>query len=564
MGAKLLQPTLTAGEMAPALFGRVDINRYMAGLRRCRNFIVRPYGGVENRTGGYYCYGRDGADDHRVIPFVYSTEISYVLFFGDGYVRVLSGGAEVLPTAPAYDSGTTYALDDYVTADGVTYRSIQAANLNNDPDISPLWWEADTGLQFSSPYTAAQVDAIRYTQSADVLYLAHPDVATRELRRTSANVFSFRLFENKEGPFLDLNSDESIKVAASAVQGDIELEASADIFTANAVGSLFYLEPKNLGQLLPWIVGDRGIVVGDLRRSDGKTYRAVTVPAVGTWHETGPRQPIHENGRTWDGSGKSKTNGVDTWSVGIEWEFVDTGYGVVKITAVTDGNSALGTVTKRLPASVVGGVGSPANTWPLVGDGVTRTFAIAGAGYGIYAVTIGGTGVTPDPNYTPGPGAGGNIDGCPQVDQLLSVGDGTTIRAGDVVVGDWLELEDPETGESVLGKVTYSESRLQRVWRVVTSREVMARVSASAPIWVRGGGYRNPERLMGQEVRTRRAGVSDWDVVMDLSYLGVDYVQLITVGDRNFWVGEPETGELAQGFILHHNEKNSDISDPFP
>ena len=47
MGSRLMQPTLTAGEVSPSLHARVDINRYAAGLKRCRNFIVRPYGGAE-------------------------------------------------------------------------------------------------------------------------------------------------------------------------------------------------------------------------------------------------------------------------------------------------------------------------------------------------------------------------------------------------------------------------------------------------------------------------------------------------------------------------------------
>lgn len=41
---------------------------------------------------------------------------------------------------PDWDSGTTYALDDLVTYSGATYKSLQAGNLNKQPDSEPTWW----------------------------------------------------------------------------------------------------------------------------------------------------------------------------------------------------------------------------------------------------------------------------------------------------------------------------------------------------------------------------------------------------------------------------------------
>lgn len=409
MGAKLLQPTMTAGEVSPELFGRVDINRYGAGLRRCRNFVVRPYGGVETRAGLRFVARAPTpvVGSHRLLPFVFADGVSYLLVFGDKFLRFVSSGAEVVPVAPDYASGTTYALNGYTTSGGLRYRSLQAANTGNAPATSPSWWVRDDGLQIATPWSISDIRSLRYTQSADVMYLVDGIHAPRTLSRTAANVFVLETYKPKEGPFRALNADESVVVAASAVMGTVTLTANADIFTANAVGSLFYLEPKNLGKVKPWVVGDRGITVGTLRRNDGKTYKAVTVPGGGAWTETGNQPPIHEDGRAWDGAGTSKTNGADTWYVGVEWEYQDGGFGVVEITSVTNSKVAVGTVTKRLPASVVGGVGTPGNTWNLTGDGTTRTFAIAGAGYGVFAVTIGGVPVQSDPNYQPPPPAGG-------------------------------------------------------------------------------------------------------------------------------------------------------------
>jgi hypothetical protein len=47
---------------------------------------------------------------------------------------------------PEWDGVTTYALDAYciMTSTHRIYKSLQAANTNNQPDTSPTWWE-DTG-----------------------------------------------------------------------------------------------------------------------------------------------------------------------------------------------------------------------------------------------------------------------------------------------------------------------------------------------------------------------------------------------------------------------------------
>jgi hypothetical protein len=418
MAAKLLQPTLTAGEVSPSLHGRVDINRYATGLKRCRNWIVRPYGGVENRPGFRYVATAPTTGLNRVIPFVFSDGVSYVLVFGHNVVRFISSGAEVTPAAVAWSAVTTYGTGAYALGGpgGTTiFRSLQGANLNHQPDPAggtTAWWIPDAGLQLGSPYPGTALSQLRYTQSADVLYITHPDYEPRELRRLTANSFEFALHEHREGPFLDLNVNESLKVASSSAQGTATITSTDDLFTSSKVGNLLYLETKNLGQVKPWVVGDRSVTSGAQRRSDGKTYTAVTVPTGGTWTETGPRQPVHENGRAWDGSGETKTNGTDTWSVGIEWEYTDSGFGVVKILTVVDARTATAQVMKKLPLQVVGGVGGPANTWgPFVGDGVTTAFSIPAAGYGVYSVTIDGVGWQPDPNYTPPAPVGGGFDG---------------------------------------------------------------------------------------------------------------------------------------------------------
>src|SRR3546814_15048603 len=75
------------------------------------------------------------------------------------------------------------------------------------------------------------------------------------------------------------------------------LTASFDLLAACMVESLVSLEPKALGNIKPWVQGERtpNLVQGALRRSDGKVYRASNVPSAGgspNYTETGNVRPI--------------------------------------------------------------------------------------------------------------------------------------------------------------------------------------------------------------------------------------------------------------------------------
>jgi hypothetical protein len=374
MATPLLQPSFSGGELAPGLRDRVDIQRYGTSVAKCRGFIVRAYGGLENRPGTQFVGEvKDSAEVARLIKFQPTATIAYAIVLNDGYMEFIFEGAYV----------------------------------ESSPGVR---------AQVVSPYTSAQIFDVKFTQSNDVMYLTHGDHKPRELRRLTATSFELREFDPRNGPFRTINADEAQKMAASAPVGNVTLTANYNAFSANAVGTLVYLEQKDLTGTRPWEVGERDVVVGVQRRSDGKTYRASAVPATpsGGWIQTGANKPVHESGKAWDGPGDTRDTGTNDYTVGVEWEYLHSGYGIVQITGYTSPTQVTGVVTKRLPDAVVGGIGSPANTWTLSGDGTTKTFALAGAtsdSENDYNVTIGGTPVQSNPYYEPpviGGGSGGS------------------------------------------------------------------------------------------------------------------------------------------------------------
>lgn len=355
---KLTQVSFSSGEVSGSVAARVDLARYQTALKTCRNFFVLPTGGAANRPGSYFMAATkdSGSKESIIIPFVFSDEQAYLLEVGEEYIRV-------------YSQSTL--IDEVVT-----------------------------------PYQEADLGNIRFTQSADVLTVVHPAYPPHELRRLNASTFEFVEIEFENGPFLDVNDDETIYVHASAVMGSVTLTATSSIFNANHVGALFRLEERDLSVIEPWepskeLVSGGASPFGLLRRSDGKVYRCVSNEASGSAGTyTGTIRPNHDKGIAADGDGGT----IDTLAerAGVDWEYVHSGFGIVRITGYTSGTQATAQVLVRLPENVVGGATTAQGPWTMTGDGSDVTLSITGAtseDENEYEVTLDGV-IQPANTYT--------------------------------------------------------------------------------------------------------------------------------------------------------------------
>ena len=139
--AEIIQRSFTSGEIAPSLRSRTDLNKYQSGLALCENFIVRAQGGVYSRPGTRYIGELgDSTKVGRLIPFSFSTEQTYILVFEHLKMRIIKDGGYIL------DGGSPYEL---VTT-----------------------------------YTEAQLSRLKFTQSADVLTIVHPDHDPAAIRQS--------------------------------------------------------------------------------------------------------------------------------------------------------------------------------------------------------------------------------------------------------------------------------------------------------------------------------------------------------------------------------------------
>lgn len=188
----IIERAFSGGELAPALYARVDHSKYQTGLRTARNLICMRHGGVTQRPGTMFVGSAlNGAAQVRLIPFIFNETglgQSYVLEFGNQYIAFWQNGAPVTTTGAAFNIFTFYGLGSYATYLGVVYISLQGPNVGNIPASSPTFWRAQSQLQIFTPYLQADLATLDFAESADVLTIVHPNYAPRELTRvTSTN-----------------------------------------------------------------------------------------------------------------------------------------------------------------------------------------------------------------------------------------------------------------------------------------------------------------------------------------------------------------------------------------
>ena len=186
----------TAGELSPRLDGRNDLSKYPAGCKTLENIVIYPHGAAARRPGTQFIAEvKTSSAKTRLIPFEFSTTQTYILEFGNQYMRVYKDKGQVLSGGSAFE--------------------------------------------ISTPYLTAELFDIKFAQSADIMYITHPSHATRKLSRTGHTSWSLDIVNFTNGPYLDTNtSTTTITASAQTVGTGRTFTASASTFVSTDVDRL--------------------------------------------------------------------------------------------------------------------------------------------------------------------------------------------------------------------------------------------------------------------------------------------------------------------------------------
>ena len=286
-----LQTNFTTGELDPLLRARVDLEQYPNALEKATNVVIQPQGGLKRRPGTRHLFElpASAADGVRIVPFEFSVDDSYMLVFVDLRMYVIKNGALI-------------------------------ANING------------TGNPYLvTTITAAMLDEINFTQSADTMIICHPDLQPVSLLRGATDAswtYSSITFDAIPNYAFTLTvTNPAGTITPSAVTGNVTITASSTVFSAGNVGQYINAVPQGRARIVKFnsttvveaimefpFFNTSAIDTGNWDLETG--YEAVWSLARG-W----PRSVVFHEGRLFFGGSKSRPSTVWGSKIGLFFNF---------------------------------------------------------------------------------------------------------------------------------------------------------------------------------------------------------------------------------------------------
>lgn len=171
----LIKTSFAAGEVSPRIVGRLDYAKYYTGLDTCENWLVQPQGGITRRPGTRYVASVKfpaNTEGTCMMPFQFNLQQNYIIERGDKYFRFYRNGGRI-----------------------------------ESPPGTPV--------ELVTPYAFSIIHEVKWTQSADTLYIAHQNYAPRKLTRITDTSWLLTRIDYLGGPWLDLNTVKTALVAVN-------------------------------------------------------------------------------------------------------------------------------------------------------------------------------------------------------------------------------------------------------------------------------------------------------------------------------------------------------------
>jgi hypothetical protein len=196
---RAVKTNFSAGELSPRLLGRTDLRAFENGAARLRNVFIHPTGGVSRRPGLRFVDAAKGPG--RLIAAEFETDEVYLLVFSHGVVDV--------------------------------YR------------------DANKVFEFPTPWTAEQLAQLNWVQSADALFVVHPDVPPQIIAWRSATDWSLSAwsFSEKDGRVRSPHrkfAREQTTLQPNGTSGNIVITASEGVFAPGHVGVRLRIRDREL------------------------------------------------------------------------------------------------------------------------------------------------------------------------------------------------------------------------------------------------------------------------------------------------------------------------------
>jgi hypothetical protein len=313
------QTNFTAGELTPKLAGQVDFKKYNNGVEVLENMTVFPQGGATRRYGTkFVAEVKDSSKITRLIPFEFNIEQSYILEFGNQYIRFFKDNGQITNATknitnitqanPAvvtvashgYTNGTDVWINSVGGMTELNGRRFRIANVTTNTfelsgvDSTSYTTYTSGGTvasvyEIASPFTESMLYDIQFTQSADVMYIVQETLEPRKLSRTGHTSWTLSTVEFINGPYLDDNdTSTTFTSSTNTVGAGRTLTASSITGINDGVG----FKSSDVGRLVRMVDGygvitaftSTTIVTWEIKL-DIVTATATTDWALGAWSD---------------------------------------------------------------------------------------------------------------------------------------------------------------------------------------------------------------------------------------------------------------------------------------
>lgn len=285
-----------AGELAPKVYGRIDIERYGSAAATVENFVAEIQGGNVRRSGTEFVAPVRYPDKMTMlVRFEFSTEQAYMIEFGDLYIRFYRDHGPLLEAAKNITNATQanpvvitsnahgYANGDDVeifSVGGMTQlnnRRFRVANVTaNTFQLNDIYGVAIDGTAFSaytaggqvarvytltSTYQEADLFQLKFTQSFDTLYICHPEYVPRKLARIAPTSWVLSDLDFIDGPYLPANVRQATMTPSATSGAGITITAGPSRTITNAANNgsgAIRITSNNHG----WATGDKVTIAG--------------------------------------------------------------------------------------------------------------------------------------------------------------------------------------------------------------------------------------------------------------------------------------------------------------
>jgi hypothetical protein len=290
-----IQTNFSSGELDPLLRARIDLAQYNNALAKATNVVIQPQGGLRRRPGLKHIaeLPSSAADGVRLVPFEFNVDDSYMLCFV--HQRM------------------------YVFKDGVQITAINGG----------------ANAYLATSITSAMLSELNWTQSADTMFIVHPDLAPVKLVRGATNadwtISSYTFSSIPKHPFtMTVTTPTAGHLTPSAVSGNVLLTSQNSAFSAGSVGQYINAYPQGRARIIQYLTATTVNAVTEY------PFFNTSNIAQGSWEiESGyedvwssgkgwPRTVTFHEGRLYFGGSKSRPSTIWGSKIGIFDEFMPT------------------------------------------------------------------------------------------------------------------------------------------------------------------------------------------------------------------------------------------------